>query len=163
MGRYELTKRQWLAVMGTLPWAGQPFIQVYPESPAVYVSWNDAQDFVGAINVLTDKNFRLPAEAEWEYACRAGETARFYYGDDPSYAYLGNHAWWDGNANSAGQQYAHVVGLKEPNAWRLARQLHGRPSLRLCLGGRAQGAESGGPGRQLGHPGRRRALGNPQQ
>jgi formylglycine-generating enzyme required for sulfatase activity len=119
MAKYELTKRQWLAVMGTLPWAGQPFIQVYPESPAVYVSWNDAQDFVGAINVLTDKNFRLPAEAEWEYACRAGETARFYYGDDPSYAYLGNHAWWDGNANSAGQQYAHVVGLKEPNAWGL--------------------------------------------
>ena len=119
IGKYELTKRQWLAVMGTTPWKGQAFIQVYPESPAVYVSWNDAQDFVGSINLLTGKNFRLPAETEWEYACRAGETAMFYYGDDPAYASLGNYAWWDGNANSTGQQYAHVGGLKSPNGWGL--------------------------------------------
>ncbi len=119
MGKYELTKRQWQAVMGTAPWEGQQGVLTYPESPAVFVTWNDAKDFVGALNVLTGKMFRLPTEAEWEYACRAGTTTRFYWGDDPSYADINDYAWWDGNASSAGQAYAHVVGLKLPNGWGL--------------------------------------------
>ena len=119
MGKYELTKRQWFAVMGTTPWKLKPFVQTYPECPAEYVSWNDARDFVSAINVLTGKTFRLPTEAEWEYACRAGTTTRFYWGDDPTYVSIDDYAWWDANANSAGQQYAHVVGQKLPNAWGL--------------------------------------------
>ena len=119
MARYELTKRQWQAVMGTTPWEGQPYIQDYPESPAVYVSWNSAQDFAGAVNVLTGRSFRLPSEAEWEYACRAGTTTRFYWGDDPAYTAINDYAWWDGNTYSIGQLFPHVVGLRPPNAWGL--------------------------------------------
>jgi formylglycine-generating enzyme required for sulfatase activity len=119
MGKYELTKRQWEAVMETTPWEGQPNVQTYPESPAVYVSWKDAKDFVGAINALTGKTFRLPTEAEWEYACRAGTTTRLYWGDDPGNVIISDYAWWNGNAWSAGEKYAHVVGLKLPNVWGL--------------------------------------------
>jgi len=119
MARYELTKRQWQAVMGTTPWEGRFFVQTYPESPAVWVSWDDARDFVDAVNVLTGKAFRLPSEAEWEYAYRAGTADRFYWGDDPAYTVINDYAWWDGNANAVGQLYAHLAGQKSPNTWGL--------------------------------------------
>ena len=119
MAKYELTKRQWQAVMGTTPWNGKPYVQTYPESPAVYLSWNDATVFVGAINALTGKTFRLPSEAEWEYACRAGTATRFYWGEDPNDTSINDNAWWSQNAGTVGQAYAHVVGLKLPNAWGL--------------------------------------------
>ncbi len=117
MGKYELTKRQWTAVMGTPPpWVGQFYVLDSPESPAVYVSWDDARDFVAALNVLTGKTFELPGEAQWEYACRAGTTTRFYWGDDPGGTVINDYAWWDGNALSAGQKYAHISGQKLPDA-----------------------------------------------
>jgi formylglycine-generating enzyme required for sulfatase activity len=119
LGKYELTKRQWTAVMGTTPWSGQDYVLDDPDSPAVYMSWDDAQVFMTALNTYTGQTFRLPSEAEWEYACRAGTTTRFYWGDDASYADIGNYAWYEGNAWNAGEQYAHVVGLKLPNAWGL--------------------------------------------
>jgi len=80
MGKYELTKAQWEAVMGTAPWSGQPYVLDDPNSPAVYVSWNNSQAFIAELNSLTGKSFRLPTEAEWEYTCRAGTTTRFYWG-----------------------------------------------------------------------------------
>jgi len=119
LGKYEVTKRQWQAVMGTAPWAGQMYVLDDPESPAVYVSWNDAQAFIAAVNVLGQGTFGLPTEAQWEYACRAGMTTRFYWGDDPQYTAIGDYAWYDGNALNIGEQYAHVVGQKLPNAWGL--------------------------------------------
>ncbi len=120
MGKYTVTKRQWTAVMRTNPWAGQIWVLDDPDSPAVYVSWNDAQDFIAALNahiVTTGQgvgNVRLPSEAEWEYACRAGTTTRFYWGDDPDYTQLNDYAWHRGNREGT---YAHVVGQKLPNAW----------------------------------------------
>ncbi len=119
LGRYEVTKRQWESVMDTRPWEGQPQVLDDPESPAVYVSWYDAQAFVTALNKLDQGTFYLPTEAEWEYACRAGTTTRFYWGDDPDYAETGTYAWFKGNALDIEELYAHVVGQKLPNNWGL--------------------------------------------
>ena len=127
MAKYELTKRQWQTVMGTTPWSGHANVRNDPDSPAVFVSWYDAKAFITALNTHTGMTFRLPSEAEWEYACRAGTTTRFYWGDDPAYTQvgnydpdntqIGNYEWYRDNCSS--EEYAHVVGLKLPNAFGL--------------------------------------------
>lgn len=122
MGRVEVTKAQWEAVMGTTPWSGRSFVLNDPDSPAVYVSWNDAQAFITALNSLAGETFRLPTEAEWEYACRAGSTTEYYFGD--SSANLGDYAWWDENADNAGERYAHIVAQLLPNDFGLY-DMHG--------------------------------------
>lgn len=119
MGKYEVTKAQWTAVMGTTPWSGQGFVLDDPDSPVVYVSWNDARAFITALNTHTGQTFRLPSEAEWEYACRAGTTTRIYWGDDPSYTEGYAYCWWYYNTYAIGEEYAHVVGLKLPNGFGL--------------------------------------------
>ena len=97
LGKYEVTQGQWQAVMGTTPWSGQSYVQVDADNPAVYVSWNDVQSFVQALNeAAKDSLYRLPTEAEWEYACRAGTTERWSFGDDESK--LKDYAWYDVNA-----------------------------------------------------------------
>ena len=125
MGRYEVTQEQWEAVMGTRPWANEQWAKSNPRHAVSCVSWEDCQDFVKKLNGrVSDGEFRLPTEAEWEYACRAGTTTRFYYGDDLGYSKLGDYAWYDDNADDVGQQYAHPVGQKKPNAWGLC-DMHG--------------------------------------
>lgn len=127
MGKYVVTKRQWTAVMGTTPWSGQSNVLDDPESPAIYVSWNDIAGSGGFIEKLNQHlastgqtaTVRLPTEPEWEYACRAGTTTRFYWGDDSSYSLIGNYARYNNNTYYAGEQYAPVVGSKLPNAWGL--------------------------------------------
>ena len=120
MGKYELTKRQWQAVMGTTPWAGDRFVLADLESPAVDVSWDDAQLFLKSLRGYTNQRFRLPSEAEWEYACRAGTSTRFYWGDDPNYEAIDHYAWSDAYAvDGPYEKYAKVVGLRLPNAWGL--------------------------------------------
>ena len=109
IGKYPVTQAQYQAVMGTNP----SEFKNNPQNPVEMVSWNDAQAFCQKLSQITGKTYRLPTEAEWEYACRAGTTTRYYFGDDANQ--LGDYAWYDGNS----QDKTHPVGQKKPNAWGL--------------------------------------------
>jgi formylglycine-generating enzyme required for sulfatase activity len=109
LGVYEVTQEQWTAVMGNNPskFKGE-------DNPVETVSWEDAQDFIKRLNQKEGHSrYRLPTEAEWEYAARAGSTSTYYFGDDESQ--LGDHAWYWDNSGST----THPVGQKRPNAWGL--------------------------------------------
>jgi formylglycine-generating enzyme required for sulfatase activity len=127
MGKYTVTKAQWQAVMGTTPWSGQSFVLDDPNSPAVYVTWNDTKAFITALNQLGQGTFRLPSEAEWEYAARAGTNTRFYFGDSicaPTACIscdLDDYAWWCGNSD---QRFLEEVGQLIPNDFGLY-DMHG--------------------------------------
>ena len=88
------------------------------EHPVVNVSWNDALAFCRWLSKKEGKICRLPTEAEWEYACRAGSTTRYCFGDDASD--LGEYAWYGANSD----RKTHPVGTKKPNAWGLY-DMHG--------------------------------------
>ena len=123
LGRYEITQAQWESVMGTTPWVGQSYVQAHPNHPAVYISWNDMETFVGRLNEAAGETlYRLPTEAEWEYAARAGTTTRWSFGEDESQ--LRDYAWYAESAWNAGLQYAQPVGTKRPNPWGLY-DMHG--------------------------------------
>jgi formylglycine-generating enzyme required for sulfatase activity len=109
IGKYPITQAQYEAVMGNNP----SLFQNNPRNPVENVSWDDAQAFCQKLSQITGKTYRLPTEAEWEYACRAWTTTDYYFGDDASQ--LGNYAWYDGNS----QNETHPVGQKQPNAWGL--------------------------------------------
>jgi formylglycine-generating enzyme required for sulfatase activity len=109
IGKYPVTQAQYQAVMGTNP----SYFKNNPQNPVEDVSWNDAQAFCQKLSQITGKTYRLPTEAEWEYACRAGTTTRFYFGDNANQ--LGDYAWYGGNS----QQTTHPVGQKKPNGWGL--------------------------------------------
>ncbi|SBT07650.1 conserved exported hypothetical protein [Candidatus Accumulibacter aalborgensis] len=78
MGRTEVTQGQWRAVMGNNP---SYFSNCGADCPVEQVSWNDAQDYVRKLSANTGKTYRLPSEAEWEYACRAGGRHEYCGGD----------------------------------------------------------------------------------
>ena len=102
--KYEVTQALWRAVMGNNPsyFKGNNL-------PVENVSWNDCQTFISRLNNLTGKNFRLPTEAEWEYAARGGNRSRGYkYSGSNT---LSDVAWYDGNGGSE----THPVGSKSPN------------------------------------------------
>ena len=123
LGKYEVTQGQWSSVMGETPWSGEDYVQENPSHPAVYISWPDVQEFIGRLNAAAGEAvYRLPSEAEWEYACRAGTQTRWSFGDDASQ--LGDYAWYRANAWDVGEDYAHAVGTKLPNAWGLY-DMHG--------------------------------------
>jgi formylglycine-generating enzyme required for sulfatase activity len=113
IGKYEVTQEQWYSVMGNTPsnFKGRTL-------PVERVSWNDTQEFIQKLNAKTGKTYRLPTEAEWEYAARAGSQTAFSFGDNESE--LGKYAWF--NDNSSGQ--THPVGEKQPNAFGLF-DMHG--------------------------------------
>ena len=75
VGKTEVTQRQWRAVMGTTPWKGQDFVRDGDDYPATYVSWDDAKTFCWKLSEMENEVYRLPTEAEWEYACRGESTA----------------------------------------------------------------------------------------
>jgi formylglycine-generating enzyme required for sulfatase activity len=121
MGKYEVTQAQWEAVMGSSPYTLQrsnPFYDLpgmaervrKPNNP-VTVSWNDAQDFIKRLNQKEGHNrYRLPTEAEWEYAARAGTTTAYSFGNDERQ--LGRYAWY-GEDFATGSM--HPVGQKRPS------------------------------------------------
>jgi formylglycine-generating enzyme required for sulfatase activity len=118
----EVTQQQYEKVMGTSPWKGKPLVREGPSHAASYVTWDDAVEFCRKLSEQEDQEYRLPTEAEWEYACRAGTETTWSFGDN--HEQLSDYAWYDANAYQDGQQYAHRVGRKLPNAWGLY-DMHG--------------------------------------
>jgi len=130
MGRTVVTKGQWREVMKTESWKGQSCVAPGDDAPAVYVDWYDAVAFCRKLTTLErgagwlekGEHYRLPTEAEWEYACRVGTTTPWSFGADARR--LGDHAWFYGNTDGKREQYAHRVGLKKPSPWGLC-DMHG--------------------------------------
>jgi formylglycine-generating enzyme required for sulfatase activity len=120
IARTPVTMAQWQAVVGTRPWHDTHWVEEHPDHPAVSISWHDVQDFIERLNDL-DRNvrYRMPTEAEWEYACHAGTQTPWFFGKDREQ--LGRYSWWFDNSwsTSQGQRHARAVGVKEPNPWGL--------------------------------------------
>jgi formylglycine-generating enzyme required for sulfatase activity len=108
MGRTEVTQGQWKAVMGNTP---SHFPRCGNNCPVEQVSWDDAQEFIKKLNDKTGKQYRLPSEAEWEYACRAGGNQE-YCGSDK----IGSVAWYGTFTDG---ETTHPVATKQPNAFGL--------------------------------------------
>ena len=104
MGKYEVTQALWQAVMGSNPSRSKG-----DNLPVENVSWNDCQKFIRKLNSMTGRKFRLPTEAEWEYAARGGKKSRGYqYGGSSN---ISDVAWYDGNS----YKKPFAVGTKQPN------------------------------------------------
>lgn len=119
IGQFEVSQLQWETIMGNNP----SLFYRFPNSqhyPVERVSWNEIQSFIAKLNTLQLGKFRLPTEAEWEYACRAGTTTRYSFGDAPHYLELNKYAWF--NPGSEGK--SHERGSKQPNPWGLY-DMHG--------------------------------------
>ncbi len=110
IGKYEVTQAQWKAVMG----GDNPSRFKGDDLPVESVSWNDIREFLNK----TGNRFRLPTEAEWEYAARAGSTTSYSFGNDAGQ--LGDFGWFYGNSGNQ----AHPVGQKKPNRFGLF-DMHG--------------------------------------
>ena len=130
MGKYEVTQGEYLAVMGTKP-SYFSTNNGYAEDlsrPVETVSWDDATNYCAVLTqqertlgrIPTNSVYRLPTDAEREYACRGWTSTRFSYGDDPGYTNLTDYAWYSDNSGFE----THPVGQKLPNLWGLY-DLHG--------------------------------------
>jgi len=114
LGKYEVTQTQWRAVIGNNPSSFKG-----DDRPVENVSWNEVQEFIRRLNDKEGKAvYRLPTEAEWEYAARAGSTGAFSFGDDRSQ--LGEYAWYDENSG----RETNPRGTRKANAWGL-HDMHG--------------------------------------
>ncbi|MFZ2160961.1 MAG: SUMF1/EgtB/PvdO family nonheme iron enzyme [Sideroxyarcus sp.] len=111
IGKTEVTQAQWQAVMGTNP---SNFVTCGDNCPVEQVSWNDVKTYIQKLNAKTGKNYRLPTEAEWEYACRAGTQQEFCGSDNAD-----NVAWNSFNSGSFFFNTPHPVATKKPNAFGL--------------------------------------------
>lgn len=118
-----VTHAQWRAVMNKRPWSGQNSVKLGADYPATYVSWDEAVEFCQKLSTQDGREYRLPTEAEWEYACRAGATTTFSFGNDDSR--ISDYAWsGDVFVYGSTKSHAREVGKKRPNAWDLY-DMHG--------------------------------------
>lgn len=108
IGKYEVTQAQWQAVMGK----NRSYFSGHPDRPVEKVSWRDCQKFIKRLKNLNQGKFRLPTEAEWEYACRADTDTPFSFGSDARNAE--KYMWWRGNNEP---DETKKVGMKRPNSW----------------------------------------------
>jgi formylglycine-generating enzyme required for sulfatase activity len=106
IGKTEVTQAQWTAIMSSNPsnFKGDNL-------PVEMVTWDDVQVFLGKLNTKTGKTYRLPTEAEWEYAAGGGENSRTKYAGTDSESSLGNYSWYGDNSGNK----THPVGTKQPN------------------------------------------------
>jgi formylglycine-generating enzyme required for sulfatase activity len=128
MGQTAVTQSQWRAVMGTEPWRYEKLSkkECGDDLPAVYVSWDDANVFCHTLTGLERETghlqasqcYRLPTEAEWEYACRANTVTAYSFGNSP--ASLAEYGWYDSNSDGK----LRAVAKKKPNPWGLF-DMHG--------------------------------------
>ena len=121
IGMYEVTNAQWKQVMGSIPseWKED-------DRPVTQVTWEETVEFCRKLSAMPEERkagrvYRLPTEAEWEYACRAGTTTKYSFGDDESR--LGDYGWFIKNSD----KQIHPVGQKKPNAWGMY-DMHGNVS-----------------------------------
>ncbi len=113
MSQTEITQKQWVDIMGYNPSNNRG-----DDFPVENLSWEDCQKFIEKLNQKGQGTFRLPTEAEWEYACRAGTSTEFYFGDNANE--MDNYGWHFYNSN----YQTHPVKQKNPNAWGLY-DMHG--------------------------------------
>ena len=124
LGQFEITQGEWSELMTQNPSTSRGT----PRLPVEAITWREALEFCQKLTshersaglLPPGHEYRLPTAAQWEYACRAGTTTRFYYGDDPGYQQLGDFAWYLRNSTNT----THPVGLKKPNPWGLY-DMHG--------------------------------------
>ena len=139
MGKHEVTREQWTAVMGSEPWAGKRLVLEGKDLPAIYVTWDDAQAFVSRLNAMEGSGrYRLPTEAEWEYAARGGSADAFpgeanklgWYADNSGRQVIDAQAAWSDdhqtrlNALAANGARYYPVGSAAPNPFGLY-DMHG--------------------------------------
>ena len=117
MGVTPVTQSQYVTVVGTNP-SNHNGVNL----PVEHVSWNNSIEFCRRLTERTGKPFKLPTEAQWEYASRAGSATRFHFGDDNSV--LDAYGWHDGNSGGWLTRKPHPVAQKRPNAWGLY-DMHG--------------------------------------
>jgi formylglycine-generating enzyme required for sulfatase activity len=110
LGRTEVTQGQWKSLMGNNPSKFSGFFSGCDDCPVEQVNWGMVKAFIQSLNAKTGKTYRLPSEAEWEYACRAGGTQTYCGGEN-----VDSVAWYGGNSGSK----THAVAGKQPNAWGL--------------------------------------------
>ncbi len=135
MAKYETTLVQYRFITGKAQIARLPFANREDNWPVTEITWEQANEFCalltedeGASNRMPDGYvYRLPTEAEWEYACRAGTKQRFSFGDDPDYSHLEAYAWYRANSSAT----PHPVGTRLPNPWGL-HDMHGN-AREWCL------------------------------
>lgn len=131
LGKYEVTQAQWRRITG-----GNPSRFKGDAHPVEGVSWEDCRRFLATLGSATGRSFALPTEAQWEYACRAGTTTEYSFGDDE--AGLVAQAWYSGNSGLS----THPVGQKAPNAWGIY-DMHGNV-YEWCADWYSEGGYRGG-------------------